>query len=177
MTLAAWTDTENATGNFAASTFNTESTGATINWASNTTSPGASLTFAATSMSPTVSHFATLNVRTTAATTVGGTVALSSATVTGTLSAVLEYRAVRTPLSSTTCNAAAFTGSPVWIAGGASTWIAASTVPGSPVASSIAAAGAEIRYCFDVRVQTGAASSYQGTTGTVTWLFSATSTS
>ena len=177
VTLASWTDTENANGSFTASIFNTESTGATVNWASNTASPGATLVFAATAMSPSVSHYAALNVRTTATTNVAGTVALTSSTPAGTLAAVLEYRAVRTPLASTACNSAAFSGSPTWVAGGASTWIASNTVPAVPVASAIAAAGGEIRYCFDVRILSTAATSYQGTTGTVTWLFTATSNS
>jgi predicted ribosomally synthesized peptide with SipW-like signal peptide len=177
VTLASWVDTEYGTGSFTASTFNTESTGATVNWVSNTASPGATLVFAATAMSPSASHYASLNVRTTAATTVAGTAELTSATTTGTLAAVLEYRAVRAPSSGTTCNAAAFAGSPTWIAGGSSSWIASNTVPGSPVSSAIAAAGGEIRYCFDVRILSTAASSYQGASGTITWLFTTTSNS
>lgn len=177
VTLASWTDTEYATGNFAASTFTTESTGSTVNWVSNTAAPGATLVFAAGAMSPSVSHYATLNVRTTAATNVAGTVVLSSATRAGTLPAVLEYRTVRTTAATTTCNATAFTGSPVWVAGDATTWIASNTVPASPTSSPIAAAGGEIRYCFDVRIQSTAATTYQGTTGTITWLFTATSNS
>lgn len=177
VTLASWTDTEHASGSFSSSTFNTESTGATVAWVSNIASPGATLVFAAAAMSPSVSHYATLNVRTTAATNVAGTVALTSSTAAGTLPTVLEYRAVRTSLASTACNAAAFSGTPVWIAGGSASWIASSTVAASAVASPIAAAGGELRYCFDVRIQSSAASSYQNTTGTITWLLTSTSNS
>ena len=77
-TLAAWTDTEVASGGFSASVFGTESQSAgSPTYASNTAAPGASLTFNASAMSPGVSYYAYLNVRTTAASTVGGTITRS----------------------------------------------------------------------------------------------------
>ena len=172
MTLASWTDSEYATGSFAASTFNTESSTVAGVWASNTSAPGASLAFNATAMSPSVSQYAWVNIRTTAASTVGGTITLASSTTTGTLVPVLEYRAVRTAATSTTCDTTAFSGTPTYIAGSASTYLAPATVPTSPVASAITSPSGELRYCFEVRVQSGAANTYQGGTGTVTWLFS-----
>jgi len=176
-TLAAWTTNENATGTFGASTFNTQSSSSAGVWASNTTAPGVALVFNATGMSPTVSHFATLNVRTTAATNVAGNVTLTSATPAGALAPVLEYRAVQVS-AATACTATTFTtGTPVYVAGAVGTYIAVSAVPAVPVQTSLAAAGGETRYCFDVRVQSTAASSYQGNTATVTWLFTATSVS
>ena len=58
-TLAAWTDTENATGGFGASVFGTESQSAgSPTYASNTTAPGATLSFDATAMSPGTSFYA-----------------------------------------------------------------------------------------------------------------------
>jgi predicted ribosomally synthesized peptide with SipW-like signal peptide len=176
VTLAAWTDREYGTGTFTASTFDTESTSAATStgWASNASSPGATLQFNATSMSPGSLQYATLNVRTTLATNVSGNVVLTSATTTGTLPAVLEYRAVRTTATTTTCNAATFT-SGTYIAGSnAPAYQSSSTVPVA-VQSPIAAANGEIRYCFEVRMAPTAASTYQGATGTITWLFTATS--
>lgn len=175
ITLAAWNDSEYATGSFTASTFNTESSTVAGVWASNTVAPGAALAFGATAMSPTVSSYAWINIRTTAASTVGGTITLASVTQVGTLAAVLEYRAVRTPATTTTCDATAFAGTPTYIAGGSSTYLAVTGVPGTPVASAITSPSGELRFCFDVRVTSSAANSYQGTSATVTWLFSAVS--
>jgi predicted ribosomally synthesized peptide with SipW-like signal peptide len=180
-TLAAWTDTENATGSFGASVFGTESQSAgSPTYASHTASPGASLSFNAAAMSPGVSFYAWLNVRTTPATNVAGTVALTSVTNNaGGLVGALQYRAVRmasvNPTSS--CTAAAFAGTPVFIAGGSATYLQVTAAVPTPVASPIAAAGGAIGYCFEVRVTPGAANTFQGTTATVTWTFTSTSAS
>ncbi|HEU5224138.1 MAG TPA: SipW-dependent-type signal peptide-containing protein [Candidatus Lumbricidophila sp.] len=179
VTLAAWNDSEFATGTFGASVFDLESKSAgagTTTYASRTSAPGASLAFSATAMSPSVSHYAWLDIRTTVASTVGGTVTLTGVTNnSGGLVGALEYRAVRMPSAASTCDATAFSGSPTFIAGGSSTYLAVTTVPGSPVTNPIAAAGAELGFCFDVRVAANAANSYQGTTATVTWSFTGTS--
>lgn len=178
VTLAAWTDTENATGSFGASVFGTESQSAgSPTYASNTASPGAALSFGATGMSPGTSFYAWLNVRTTAASTVGGTVALTSVAPTGGLASALQYRAVRMPgpSPSSTCNATAFSGTPVFIAGAAASYLPVSQVPATQVSSPIGAAGTQLGFCFEVRIQPGAANSFQGQTGTATWTFTATS--
>jgi predicted ribosomally synthesized peptide with SipW-like signal peptide len=175
ITLASWTDKEYGSGSFSASTFTTESSTVAGVWASNTSAPGAALAFNASGMSPSVSYYAWINVRTTAASNVGGTIRLSSSTTSGGLVPVLEYRAVRTSATATTCDATAFTGSPTYIAGGAASYLAVTAVPGSPVNSAITSPSGELRFCFETRVQSGAANSYQGTTATVTWLLSATS--
>ncbi|WP_405474452.1 SipW-dependent-type signal peptide-containing protein [Paenarthrobacter ilicis] len=57
VTLAAWTDSDHATGSFGTSVFATESTAAkpyvaSGPWAANDTVPGATLLFQATGMSP-----------------------------------------------------------------------------------------------------------------------------
>lgn len=178
-TIAAWTDTENATGSFAASVFDTESQSAgSPTYASRTTAPGAALTFAATGMSPGVSFYAWLNVRTTPATNVAGTIALTAAANNGGgLVGALQYRAVRMTAANPTasCGAAAFTGSPAFIAGGASSYLPVTQVPASPTASAIGAAGAQLGFCFEVRIAAGSANSYQGQTATVTWTFTSTS--
>jgi predicted ribosomally synthesized peptide with SipW-like signal peptide len=174
VTVASWTDSEFSKSTLTTSTFATQSSADGVAFASNPASPGATLAFAATAMAPTVSSFALFDVRTTAATTVAGTVQLTGATATGTLAPALEYRAIRTT-TSTTCNAAAFSGTATFVAGGASTYLAATTVPGTPVASPLALGGGVIRFCFDIRVKAGAANSLQGATATVTWQFAAAS--
>ncbi len=176
LTLAAWNDSEYAAGEFAASVFATEANPGS-GWVSTTEGSPATLAFSATAMSPGVSHYAYLDVRTTAATTTGGTIALSSATTAGALAGALEYRAVLIG-SGVTCEAAAFSGSPTWVAGGASSYLPGGTMPASPPSTALQAAGGNtLRYCYDVRVASGAANSYQGTTGTLTWGFVATSSS
>ncbi|WP_164861880.1 hypothetical protein, partial [Microbacterium sp. CPCC 204701] len=177
-TLASWTDTENATGSFGSSVFGTQSRSqGTPTYASQTTAPGATLLFDAPAMSPGTSFYAWLNVRTTPASTVGGTVDLTSAAPTGGLTPALQYRAIRMPgpSPSSTCDAAAFTGAPVYIAGAATSYLAVSQVPTTPIANAIGAAGAEVGFCFEVRIAPGTADSFQGQTGSVTWTFTATS--
>lgn len=178
-TIAAWTDNENATGAFSTSIFDTESQSAgSPAYASRPTAPGATLSFAATAMSPGVSSYAWVNVRTTAASTVGGTITLTSATATGTLAPALQYRMVRLGAagSAANCVATAFTaGTPVFVAGASGTYSAVTTVPASPVANPIGAGGSELGFCVEVRVTPGSANSYQGQTATVTWAFTATS--
>lgn len=174
VTVASWNDSEFSRSTLTTSTFATQSSADGVTFASNPAAPGATLTFAATAMEPTVSTFALLDVRTTSATTVAGTVQLTSATATGTLAPALEYRAIRTT-TATTCNAAAFSGTPTFVAGGASTYLAAATVPATPVPSTVALGGGVIRFCFDVRVKAGAANSLQGTTAALTWQFAAAS--
>ena len=181
-TLAAWTDTENATGSFGASVFDTQSASVgSPTYTSHTTAPGATLSFNATAMSPGASFYTWLNVRTTPATNTAGTVALTSvANNAGGLVGALQYRAVRmaTAAPGTTCSATTFTtGTPVFVAGASGTYLPVTQVPASPVASPIGAAGAEIGYCFEVRIAPGSANTYQGTTATVTWTFTSTSAS
>ncbi|MET8283425.1 SipW-dependent-type signal peptide-containing protein [Micromonospora sp. NPDC005174] len=178
-TLAAWTDGEYGTGSFAASVFGTESQTASSAWGSHTPAANAAtLAFSATAMSPTVSFYAFLDIRTTSTTNVGGAVALtSSSNDAGALLPALEYRAVRTASTSTTCAAAAFSGTPTWIVGPG--YLAVTSVPGAPVSSTItvpSGATPQLRFCFEVRIQSGASNAYQGTSGAVTWLFTATST-
>jgi predicted ribosomally synthesized peptide with SipW-like signal peptide len=174
VTLASWTDSESSKGSFTASTFATQSSADGTTFAANPSAPGATLTFSAAGMAPGVDNYAFLDVRTTASTTVGGTLALTSATATGLLAPGLGYRIVRIPVS-TTCASTVFTGSPTFMAGDATTYLAVTTVPASPVASAIAAAGGSTRMCVDLRILTTAPSSLQGTGGVVTWQFTAVS--
>ncbi len=178
VTLAAWNDSEFGTGSFEASVFHTESnSGDGSGWEDNASAPGASLTFSTAGMSPTVSNYAYLDIRTTSATTVAGSVVLDSSAKSGTLADALEYRAILTS-AATTCAAAAFSGSPTWVAGDSTTYIAAAAMPSSPPSTSIAAGATEThRYCFEVRIVSGASTTLQGSTGTLTWGFLATSAS
>jgi predicted ribosomally synthesized peptide with SipW-like signal peptide len=178
VTLAAWTDQETAAGSFDASIFNTESSIDRTTWASNTNPPVATFT-AVTGMSPSSSTFAPFNVRTTAATTVAGSVTLTATTrtlTTGSLTEVLEYRIARLATATTTCNATNIAAG-TYLTGAGGAWLDAGTLPASPVASAIGAAGAELRYCLEVRIKSTAANSYQGATGTLTWTFGAISSS
>lgn len=185
-TIAAWTDTEVATGGFTASVFDTQSApGGSTAWASHPAGNPLTLTFTTPSgLSPTVSSFSAMKVRTSPTTNVAGSVVLTSAGGTGALTTGLEYRMVRMTSSTATCDATAFTtGTPVFVAGSAGGYVALTTsavapsVPAAPVSNPIAAAGAEIGFCVDVRIVTGAANAFQGTSSTVTWTFTATSAS
>lgn len=179
MTLASWHDQEEATGVFAAGTFDVES--ATTGdppgaWVSHPNAPGAVLAFAATAMEPGRSFYAWINVRTTATTTVGGTIGLAAISTTGALPAQIEYRAVNEPTASSACDSSAFAGTPSFIAGNSTTYLGTSTVPGTPVTSVLSASGGNtLRYCFEIRIMASSPSSAQGATGTITWRLVATS--
>ncbi|MBH0130593.1 SipW-dependent-type signal peptide-containing protein [Salinibacterium sp. NK8237] len=175
VTLASWQDSEYASHQFEASTFGTESSTVTGGWASNDSAPGAALVFTGGAALPMVSQYAWINIRTTANSTTNGTVTLASSSASGTLAPELEYRAVRTPSSGTACDATVFVGSPTFIAGGAATYLPVTSVPASAVASAITSPSGQLRYCFDIRVRAAANNNKQGTTGQVTWLFSAIS--
>lgn len=176
VTLAAWNDSEYATGSFSASVFNTESSIDRDTWAHNTNPPVATFT-AVSGMSPTVSAYSSFNIRTTSATNVAGTVSLTNlarTTTAGSLTEVLEYRIARLATATTACNATTIAAG-TWVAGGASSYVAATAAVPAPVSSALAAGGGEVRFCIDVRIAAGAANSYQGATGTLTWTFTATS--
>ncbi|MET0819475.1 MAG: SipW-dependent-type signal peptide-containing protein [Aeromicrobium sp.] len=170
LTMAAWTDDEYASAAFASSRFVVESRTASSAWTSHEEGSPAALAFSATAMSPSTSYFAHVDVRTTAATTVGGTVALEkTSSAAGPLLPALEYRVV--PISATvTCAAAAFAGQP-YVA------ISLTSVP-SASAALLASSASTARFCFEVRIKSGSSGdTYQGTTAAVTWQFAATSSS
>lgn len=177
-TLAAWTDTEAGTGDFGSSVFDLQSQSAgSPAYDDNAVALGASLTFDASAMSPGVSHYAWLNVRTTPTSTVDGVVVLTGLDRSGGLATALEYRAVRmsSPNPAAECTAAAFAAPSTFIVGGTATWVPLSDPPPAGVSNPIGAAGAEIGFCFDVRVTTDAANSFQGQTAEATWTFTGTS--
>lgn len=175
VTLAAWNDSEHATGSFAAGSFNLEgSTDGTAyaDHASGANAAALSFTANPTNMAPGDVEYAPFAVRLAAGTTTGASVALQAVTNTGTVTN-LTYTLVRT--TSATCNAAAVSGGTAVVPAGT-----ALTSIGTPTAFTLAkganttTAGAPQYLCFAV---TAGAGLVQGQSGTATWQFQATSTS
>lgn len=182
LTLAAWTDTEQARGTFAASTFGiVGSASSTAPAPENTftdysvTATPAALAFTAPfdTMSPGTTVYARFAVKTTAATNVTGKVALSAAAGAGSgLGPYLKY-GVKVIPSTSTCTAASFAASSTVIVAEGS----ALTVAGSNPQALAAAGSSTVPYCFAVTLPTGTANAAQGLTSTATWTFTATSDS
>ncbi|WP_223693748.1 SipW-dependent-type signal peptide-containing protein [Leifsonia poae] len=179
VTLASWTDNEFATGTFSSSVFDTQSSVNGAAYADNATAPGATFTLAGP-FAPGVSSYFPVLIRT-KANSVAGTVVLNGATLGGTdaatLGAALVYRVV---LTTGTCSAAAFTGSPSFVVGAAGVTRALTAGQESGVNTALAAAtgaapGAATGYCFEVTLPASAPNSLQGKTATATWQFAATS--
>jgi predicted ribosomally synthesized peptide with SipW-like signal peptide len=181
MTLASWHDADLSTGSFAASTFATESNVNGAGYATNTASPGPTVTFAGAGFTPGVSRYLSVLIRTTA-TSVGGTVMLGGATLSGTdaatLGAAFRYKVVRT---SGTCDATAFTiGSPSFVVG---TFTADDPLNnGQEVGVTNILAGATATlpgiatgFCFAITLPANADNGLQGNTATATWQFGAIS--
>ncbi|MEO7015326.1 MAG: SipW-dependent-type signal peptide-containing protein [Leifsonia sp.] len=179
VTLASWTDNEFATGSFASSVFNTQSSVNGSAYADNNVSPGPTVSLAGP-FAPGVSSYFPVLIRTTA-NSVAGTVVLNGGILGGadsaTLGAALVYRVVST---TGTCNAAAFTGTPPFVVGAAGTTRALTAGQEVGVTNTLAAAsgatpGAATGFCFEVTLPASAPSTLQGKTATATWQFSATS--
>lgn len=186
VTLASWTDTENASGSFTASRFSLESTvsspySAAGPWTVNETAPGATLAFNAAGMYPGNTVYAPIALRTQTG-SIAGTTTLGGAAVTNTgsaplLGSALVYRAVRAD----TCDASAFAVGAAFLVGsdtvgqplttgqatGASTILPAATAT---------APGPSVRFCFEVALPMGSSNQLQGKAATAVWQFSATST-
>ncbi|WP_051267370.1 SipW-dependent-type signal peptide-containing protein [Nakamurella lactea] len=178
VTLAAWNDSEYATGTFAAGTFNLEGSTDGTTYADHATgATAATLPFTVnpTNLSPGQVVYSPFAIRLAAGTTTGASVAVQAVTNTGTVTN-LTYALVTT--SSITCNAAAVTG-----ATGAAILVPAGTLlssVGTPApftlvkGATAGTAGAPVYLCFAV---TAGAGLVQGQTGTATWQLLATSTS
>lgn len=170
VTLAAWNDSEFATGTFTAGTFNlVGSTDGTTFTDHATAGTAATLPFTvnAASLSPTDVAAAPFAVELAANTTNNATVTITSAGTTGTVTN-LTYQLLQTTTFGCT---AATTGTTLVPAG-----TALSTVPASttfPLAAGTGgAAGAPVYLCFKVTAGAGLA---QGQTGSATWQFQAAS--
>lgn len=174
VTTAAWTDTEVATGSFAASVFGTQSSvNGGITWADNTLTP-AVLAFAAGGFSPTVTKYAALNLRT-VPNSLPGTISLGAAVITADTGLVggLQLRVVA--YSGTgPCAAEAFSAGAAYVVGSSATPAALTAAAVSSPALT-AAQGTPTTLCFQVSMPTGASSTFQGRSLTATWTVTSTS--
>lgn len=168
ITLAAWNDSEFATGTFTAGNFNlVGSTDGGATWAEHaTTGAAATLPFSVPtgSLAPGDTVYARFAVQLDATTTDGATVAVTAPSSTGVVTQ-LTYTLVGT--AGTTCDADAVAGGTVLVAADT----AVGTVAGSP-SFTLSGATAPQNLCFAVTAGSGLV---EGQTGTATWQFEATS--
>lgn len=176
LTLAAWNDSEFASGTFTASSFQIESS---INsggsWLAHPAAGSAAiLAFNPAGMSPTSVNYAPIWVRTTAG-SLSGSLALQGATTTGnaSLAAALDYRVVR--YSSGTCDSSQFTAGASYIVGSSASKVPLTT---SGAATAVAASLASpTQLCFEITMKASADNALQGTNVNVTWEIKGTSDS
>lgn len=174
VTMAAWTDTEVASGSFGASVFGTQSSvNAGLQWADNTGIP-AVLAFPIGGFSPTVTKYAALNLRT-IPNSLAGTASLGAAVITADTGLVsgLQLRVVRYA-GTGACSSDAFTAGASYIVG-TSAVAAALTAPGTQTSALTAAQGAVTTLCFQVSMPSGASTTFQGKSLTATWTVTSTS--
>lgn len=166
LTLAAWTDSEYSAGTYTASVFGIEGSTGGVFAEHATTGTAAAMSFDAGAMSPGAVAYGFLDVRTTAASTVGGTAALTESVPTGStlITNNLVYRVAVVP-AGTACSGAAYGGSDT---GAGSVFAGASGPLGS-------AAQDTVRFCFRVTMAAGTPSTAQGQSGTITWRVTGTS--
>lgn len=175
VTLAAWNDSEFVTGTFTAGTFNMQgSTDGTIFADHPVGSPGTlTFTVAPLLLSPGDTVYAPFALRLAANTTNNANVVITPpAGTTGTIAANLTYEVVRTTAFTCGSGTVDSVGPSLITAGTAVTAVAGpntfALANGAPVTS----AGATQFLCFKVTAGAGLG---QGTTGTVTWQFTASS--
>lgn len=179
-TVAAWTDTEEASGSFEAGTFNLE-LAVDGSW-SNTSE----MNFDAAGMYPGSKVYAPVFVRTTPGTTMDGELSVSSAGATGGETGIagsLEYRAVTESIApgqegpfSDGCTASAFEGSLPFIFGSTASHEPLLTGGDGDGPQDLSAASADVRaYCFEVTLPTDTSSAAQGTSASNIWTFNAVS--
>ncbi|WOF23717.1 SipW-dependent-type signal peptide-containing protein [Microbacterium betulae] len=176
VTLAAWNDSEFATGTFAAGAFNLEgsTTSATAGYADHEAAPGAPLSFTlplAENLSPEDVVYAPFWVRLDETTTTPATLVASTAEATdavGANSAQLAYEVYAIDAAAT-CDATAATGALV----ASGTTLDVITVgAGTDLAAGDGVAGTPVQLCFEV---TAGAGLEEGGETTATWSFVATS--
>lgn len=171
-TVAAWTDSEEASGSFEAGRFNIELR-AGGEW--NGTNE---MTFNAGNMYPGQKVYAPVSVRTTSNTSIDGKLTVSAGGISNpnTFASALTYRAVARSGSGVTCNAGNFPG-PGDIIIGSSGGVPLSSKPTVDSTQSLKAASASVQdYCFEVTLASNAPSSAQGLQASHTWTFTAEST-
>ncbi|MFJ6415583.1 SipW-dependent-type signal peptide-containing protein [Paeniglutamicibacter sp. NPDC091659] len=169
-TLAAWTDSQYATATFTAGIFKIESSINGTTWTDHTAGAPAQLTLSAAGMSPGVSSFGYLDVRTTDASTLGGTVLLQAATKGSSdpqdMIDALEFRA-KALNAGQTCDAAAL---------GSAAFVDVTASPVVTGSQSLSPKKANVvRYCLQTQMKTSAPSSIQGKTANLTWTVLGTS--
>lgn len=174
VTIAAWTDSERASGTFTASVFGLEGSTDGSSFSSHGTNESpAELSFDVTpdALSPGTTVYALFSVRTTAESTDDGTLLLKAEDDNGSgLGQYLTY-GVRT-VSGTTCDASAFSDGDAVIDEGQP--ITASA-PESRTQSVQAAAGDQVNYCFAITLPAGTSDDAQGTTTNASWQIAGTS--
>ncbi|RBP68120.1 putative ribosomally synthesized peptide with SipW-like signal peptide [Brevibacterium sanguinis] len=179
-TMAAWTDTESATGSFTAGRFAIELS-VDKSW-----SNSREMTFNAGGMFPGKVVHAPVFVRTSADTTMKGRISVAGGGVSGTPNALaqsLSYKAVTKSFATAAeamaaaCDDSAFTSGADYVFGSASSSRPLQTgATGSTQQSLQAAAGSVQLYCFRVELASSAPNSAQGQSATHTWTFTAEST-
>jgi len=158
LTVAAWTDHEHATGTFQAGVFGIEGRTAASLWGEHPSGElAASLEFNAGAMHPGSLQYAYLDVRRTEASTMPGTVSLTSSAGSGALVPYLDYR-VAVVAEGTACDASTASGD----------YLSADGLPVTG-ATGVLATDAAVRYCFEVRLDPGTPNAMQGTTGSISW--------
>lgn len=176
VTLAAWNDSEYATGTFTAGTFDLEGSTDGVAFSQHASS-GAAATLAFTvtganlALSPTDTVATPFVVRLAAGTTNNGNVVIQTPTSTGTVSNI-TYEVVRVA-NAAACSTSAVdsTGTSLVTAGTAITAVAGPNTFALTKGASAGVAGASQTLCF--KFTAGAVT--QGQTGTVTWQLQATS--
>lgn len=171
ITLAAWNDSEFATGTFTAGTFNLEGSATDgTTFTDHVTAPGAPLGFTVnpTALSPGDTVYAPFAVRLAANTTNAATVTVTAPSTTGTVTA-LTYQLIQP----TAFGCAAATTGTVLVPAAT----AVGTVPGSVTfalakGTPTTSPGASVNLCFKVTAGAGLTA---GQTGTATWQFAAVS--
>ncbi|MCE4027769.1 MULTISPECIES: SipW-dependent-type signal peptide-containing protein [unclassified Microbacterium] len=177
ITLAAWNDSEFATGTFTAGSFNLEgsTTSATAGFTNHNVTKGdtaAALSFTApfSNLSPGDVVYAPFWVRLDSTTTNNATLVASTGTGTGANAANVSY-SVYSIAPAATCDATATTGTLVASGTDLTTFTAGSSVALAKGATA-GTAGAAAQLCF---VATAKSSLTQGGAATGTWSFTATS--
>jgi len=173
VTLAAWNDSEFASGTFTAGSFDMQGSTDGITFdqhasAAVGTAAVMSFTVNAASLSPTDVAYGAFAVRLAAGTTNNGNVVLPAPTTTGTVTN-LSYEAILT--TSMTCDSGT-TGTSLVTAGTAVTTVAGPAAFTLTKGATALVPGATQFVCFKV---TAGAGLTQGQSGTVTWQFTATS--
>lgn len=179
-TLAAWTDTVDATGAFSASTFGIE---LNVNGSWN---DGPEMTFSTDQLYPGAVTYAQVLVRTTGDTDLDAELTLRGNGSPETIMNALSYRVVSDIVPeywapegwTPPCDARRFEGSPAYVFDSSGSGVAMSSHSTAESSQRVSAAGADYAaYCFEVTLSTDAPSSLQGHGADHTWTWDAVSVS